>query len=128
MIQTYEGIRYYPTKKGYLRSDSQHGGAYLARIIYSREYGNIPHGWHIHHKDENKLNNAIENLECLSSAEHADRHPEKPWEVRAFVCEVCRKSYQAKVNGRGNRTCSMNCRQKLCQRRKVNGQRTRKVG
>lgn len=36
------------------------------------EYYNspIPKGWDIHHKDENKRNNDIKNLECLPKAEH----------------------------------------------------------
>ena len=105
----YEGVRYYKTARGYLKADGRHGGAYLARVVYSDTYGNVPHGWHVHHKDGDKLNNAIENLQCLSSREHAALHPEKPWPTRTFVCLTCGKEYQAKVNGMGNYTCSNNC-------------------
>lgn len=34
----------------------------------------IPIGYDVHHKDENKLNNAIENLQLLSRSEHARLH------------------------------------------------------
>lgn len=41
------------------------------------EYNNVtyvPKNHVIHHKDENKLNNSIENLECLTRREHAQLH------------------------------------------------------
>ena len=65
-------------KQGYFKS---HGGyakerkAYLHREVWKKFTGEIPKGFQIHHKDGNKENNEIENLECLSSKEHAKRHP-----------------------------------------------------
>jgi hypothetical protein len=41
---------------------------------YEKEVGEIPKGYHIHHKDGNPSNNEISNLECLSPKEHTDRH------------------------------------------------------
>lgn len=32
--------------------------------------GDIPKGYHVHHKDENKQNNAVDNLEIISPREH----------------------------------------------------------
>lgn len=34
--------------------------------------GDIPKGYHVHHKDGNKQNNYIENLEILSAKEHSE--------------------------------------------------------
>lgn len=47
----------------------------LHRQIYEDHHGPIPKGKQIHHKDGNFLNNSIENLECLSAAEHRRAHP-----------------------------------------------------
>lgn len=46
----------------------------LHRLIYEEKFGKIPDGYHIHHKDGNKLNNNIDNLECLSPSNHGKSH------------------------------------------------------
>lgn len=64
---------------GYLKisfSLDGHNGEYLHRLIYEHEKGKIPQGYQIHHKDGNKLNNSIENLEALTPYEHRQRHKE----------------------------------------------------
>ena len=50
---------------------------FLHRYVYETERGPIPDGWHVHHKDENRQNNSIENLECLSPEDHRAEH--EPW-------------------------------------------------
>ena len=40
------------------------------RYIWEKEIGKIPEGWDIHHKNEDKSDNRIENLECLSKSDH----------------------------------------------------------
>lgn len=51
----------------------------IHRLVYEHFVGEIPkgHKWHIHHKDGNKQNNCVENLELLSSAEHYSKDKEK---------------------------------------------------
>ena len=46
----------------------------LHRYIWEKYNGEIPKGFHIHHKDGNPLNNSLDNLECLSSKEHNKKH------------------------------------------------------
>src|SRR6266567_2688319 len=46
----------------------------LHQEIWKDAHGPIPPGFHIHHRDENPLNNALENLECLSIADHNAYH------------------------------------------------------
>jgi hypothetical protein len=46
----------------------------LHRQIWIDNYGEIPKGYVIHHKDENALNNSPENLECLPFGKHCSNH------------------------------------------------------
>ena len=52
---------------------SKHGT--LHRAVWVDAHGDIPKGFHIHHVDENPLNNSIENLQCLSPKDHSRVHP-----------------------------------------------------
>jgi hypothetical protein len=47
---------------------------YVHRWIWMQTFGEIPKGMNIHHKDENKLNNSLENLEMISHAAHLSLH------------------------------------------------------
>ena len=46
----------------------------LHRYVYENEAGEIPKGYHIHHKDHDKSNNDISNLELLHHSEHLSLH------------------------------------------------------
>lgn len=46
----------------------------IYRQIYEHHFGPIPKGYHIHHKDGNKANNDINNLQCVTAQEHYDIH------------------------------------------------------
>ena len=47
----------------------------LHRLIYEDFYGvTLPSEIDVHHKDDNKLNNCICNLEALTHADHASEH------------------------------------------------------
>lgn len=53
------------------------GGHYfLHRDTWIYYKGEIPEGYHIHHKDENTSNNTIENLEMLTAEDHRELHKE----------------------------------------------------
>jgi HNH endonuclease len=52
------------------------------RVIWEENYGEIPVGFCIHHKDGNKENNNITNLECISRKHHAKLHWESGGEIR----------------------------------------------
>ena len=45
-----------------------------AAKTWEEKYGAIPTGKLIHHHDRNTMNDAIENLRCLTRAEHALEH------------------------------------------------------
>lgn len=46
----------------------------IYRRIYEQHFGPIPKGYHIHHRDGNRSNNHIENLQCVSAEEHYNIH------------------------------------------------------
>lgn len=46
----------------------------LHRLVYVAAYGPPPRGYHIHHIDGDKRNNAIDNLVALSPEEHCEVH------------------------------------------------------
>lgn len=45
-----------------------------SRLVWMEHNGPIPKGYHIHHKNGNKLDDCIDNLVCLSAAEHNRLH------------------------------------------------------
>lgn len=47
---------------------------HLHKYIWEKYFGEIPQGCIIHHKDENKLNWDIDNLELLTRSEHLSKH------------------------------------------------------
>ena len=47
------------------------------RVVWEKHNGKIPKGYVIHHKNGNKKDNSISNLECLSPKEHGKRHWKK---------------------------------------------------
>lgn len=75
-----DGYKFRKDKKTgyYLSSGTINGKRKRLHIyVWERENGTIPKGYHIHHKDHNKDNNSIENLEMLTAEEHTQRHVEE---------------------------------------------------
>ena len=71
--QFFDGIKFTSsTADGYYK----HQGLRLSMHRYVWEYynGKIPEGYEIHHKDFNKANNSIDNLQLLTVAEHRKLH------------------------------------------------------
>ena len=65
-----------PTKKGYIRTRGD-GTKHLRMehcLVWESHYGKIPDGMQIHHKDFNKENNSIENLQLVTPVEHKRLH------------------------------------------------------
>jgi len=109
----YNGVKFWKTTgDGYWRRK----GRYLHREVYSGTYGNIPHGWHVHHIDNNRDNNRIDNLKAMPGREHNSRHTRtdgvdraqyliKP---RSLICAQC--GTEAIKRNTQARYCSPECR------------------
>ena len=52
----------------------QHKGKRLHRTVWEYHNGEIPEGYHVHHKDGNRCNNDISNLILLQGSIHLSRH------------------------------------------------------
>lgn len=84
-IVEYGGLvwRRYPesehaTARAYYSNGSRGiGEQFLHRRIWVDNFGEIPEGSQIHHKDEDPGNNDISNLECLTPRQHRAKH--KMW-------------------------------------------------
>jgi hypothetical protein len=72
----YNGKTYYFNGKDYYRNSN---GQLLQREVWKDHYGPIPPGYVIHHKDENKLNNDIGNLEIMPRGDHVRLHGLRGW-------------------------------------------------
>src|SRR5262245_49306002 len=69
-IQEFNGVSYYLCGRYF-----QKRGMRLHRMVWMYNFGRIPTGYDIHHKDHNPGNNDPDNLECLSKRQHqGDRH------------------------------------------------------
>ena len=69
-------------KTGYYLSTKKIGNSRIRLHIYvwQKHNGPVPTGMEINHIDENKNNNEIENLECLTRKEHLAYHKEHDYE------------------------------------------------
>lgn len=131
-MEEFEGKKF-KMRNGYLCR----GNKRLHRLIWEKFKGPIPKGHHIHHIDGNKLNNSIENLECMSHSDHLRLHmkaqgeklyvwhkstegrkslgakasklmAERPF--KNFNCPQCKTDFQSQ-NIHRVKYCGINCQQ-----------------
>lgn len=68
-IQDFNGERFYLCGNYF-----QHKGKRLHVTVWKYHNGDVPKGFHVHHIDENRANNQIENLRLLPAAIHVSDH------------------------------------------------------
>lgn len=109
--QDFNGITYQVSKSGhYSRGGSLH------QDVWRYYRGEIPQGdFQIHHINWNPADNSIENLQCLTRAEHIRIHANAPPlevapnKVATFTCEHCGKVFNAIASKKVRRFCSRAC-------------------
>ena len=105
-----DGIKFYDSGNGYLKSQKV---GWLHRYVWEKHNGPIPKGFIIHHKDHNKLNNDISNLELMEERAHRKNHGvrlNKPltMEEYTYILELHTQGYSnskiSEMIGRGYAT------------------------
>ena len=78
------GHKWTEKSTGYYQSTQDIEGKrrWLHQWTWQKENGPQPRGYEVHHKDHNKHNNELSNLELLTAEEHAEHHREDAWVLR----------------------------------------------
>ena len=91
---TFDGRGVWIDKKGYPCIHLDGVDRKLHVVVWERAHGPKPHGMQIHHKDENKANYALDNLELVTPSDHQRIH--KGW-VRdggTWIAKPCSRCEQ----------------------------------
>lgn len=95
----FNGARYTVSKYGYYRK-TDGSRSHMHRDVWEHYNGAIPDGWDVHHLNENKADNRIENLHCLPKPDHTLIH-NPAHDITLKNCLYCgrlmeRKRYECK--------------------------------
>jgi hypothetical protein len=95
----------YQTGRPFMVIKVEFGFVHYAPWLWEQHHGPIPEGMLVRTKDDNPLNVVIENLECISRAEHARRNRQNylqyPIELRESMRLI--KKLTKKINEYGNK-------------------------
>lgn len=86
------------------------------RWVWIKAHGAIPRGFHIHHRNGDKADDRLENLEMMPRRKHsqlhgAQAHSASQERMTVYRCEQCGQEFRKRpTKGRPNRFCSMDCR------------------
>ena len=109
VTQEFLGTKYHKKKGGHYFNDFS-----VHRAIFSYYHGSIPNSLDIHHKDMDKANNDILNLELLTKSGHHKKHWEGEGTVK-LICAECGKEFFAhrRIKKGTNAFCSKECGDKF---------------
>ncbi|MBR0289662.1 MAG: HNH endonuclease [Selenomonadaceae bacterium] len=111
--QKFNGEIYRKNKGGhYTRPASIH------RDVWSYYHGEIPKEHDIHHVDEDKNNNDVSNLQCLSKSQHRSVHNKNLTPVE-YTCQFCGKIFTSNKTDNNVQFCSKTCYNKWAHRKKT---------
>jgi len=72
--QEHFGRKFYQDKKTGYWISCTYPRVRAHRWVWQQHHGFIPKKWHVHHKDEDRSNNVIENLTIVSPSDHLKLH------------------------------------------------------
>lgn len=72
-FKIYKGIKFTLRNSGYY-SATTGSRKLMHRYMWEDQIGRIPDGWDIHHINEDKSDNRIDNFECLPKSEHTRKY------------------------------------------------------
>ena len=113
-----KGDYLYAVVKGHPRA-TRHGYVLLHRIVMENHLGKLLEGSEVvHHKDGNRKNNSIDNLELMSLSKHSSDHIRSKGKIMVLMkCPTCGEFFERRIGissvtkGRGVLTaCSRRCR------------------
>ena len=118
----WNGKRWFVNARGYYQDRE---GKQLHREVWQYHHGAIPQGYVVHHRDENRLNFDISNLELVTPKQHAAIHPRHEWgeDDRQRMSESLKqrwanpKAHVVKCAGCGEEFESTGMRAMFCSRR-----------
>lgn len=100
---------------------------YEHRLVWWLKTGNlVPSGHVIHHRDHNKHNNDINNLELISDKEHKIEHAkDNPVVLCSTICNNCNirfilpvRSFKSRIKYSNNLYCCRSCQVSAQQKNK----------
>jgi len=91
----YNGRRYIRVPKNYEGTIyKSHNFILYARFVVEQHLGRyLSTNEDVHHKDGNKLNDTISNLEVLSRSDHTKKHCKIGRDIITLVCPTCNKKF-----------------------------------
>lgn len=103
------------------RTVKRAGRSYLEhRLVWEAAHGPIPSGMQVHHKNGNKRDNRLENLELMTPRDHSEHH--NAIHPKRVLCRHCGREFEPPVKRRARlKTCSRVCFSALMSTQKRGG-------
>ncbi len=100
---TYKGVVYkrYPDAKAWSdRAYYKAGKQRLHRVVWVEHNGAIPKGYHVHHRNHDRGDNRVENLELMRGSDHNRHHSSRPEHIARIMPHLAKaRAAAAKWHG-----------------------------